>query len=75
MPIKSATTSATVPEDVAPERACRCEATIAASVLDGFACGNPECWRTAVAKASFDAFVADLIRRRDGEAPSSPTVP
>jgi hypothetical protein len=47
---------------------CRCETTIAKSVLEGFACGNPDCWRTAEAQASFDAFVADLIRKR-GDVP------
>ena len=57
------------------ERACRCEATIAPSVLEGYACGNPECWRTAVAKASFDAFVADLIRRRGKGPQPSPDAP
>ncbi len=51
------------------EGPCRCEATIAKSVLDGFACGNPECWRTAEAAASFDAFVAELVARREA-APS-----
>ena len=54
-------------EDATSRGVCRCEATIAASVLDGYACGNPDCWRTAVAKASFDAFLADLIRRRERE--------
>ncbi len=49
------------------QRSCRCEASIALSVLDGFACGNPECWRTAEAKASFDAFVTKLIRERGEE--------
>ena len=34
-------------------------------------CGNPDCWRTAEAAASFDAFVAELIRRR-GEEPPAP---
>ncbi len=53
--------------EVAVNDVCRCQATIAPSVLDGFACGDPGCWRTAVAKASFDAFVADLIRRRGDE--------
>ncbi len=43
---------------------CRCEATVAPSVLEGFACGNTDCWRTAEAKASFDAFVADLVANR-----------
>ena len=61
--------------DIASQGACRCQATIAASVLEGYACGNPDCWRTAVAKASFDAFVADLIRRRGEAVPPSPEVP
>ena len=61
--------------DAASQRVCRCQATIAASILEGYACGNPDCWRTAVAKASFDAFVADLIRRRGEEVPPSPEVP
>ncbi len=73
--IKAATTSNTAAEDLASKRVCRCEATIAPSVLDGFACGDPECWRTAIAKASFDAFVAELVRRRDGDAPHTPTAP
>ena len=49
----------------ATQPVCRCEATIAPSVLEGFACGNPECWRTAEVKASFDAFVTQLVRERD----------
>ena len=58
-----------------PEGGCRCEATIAPSVLDGYACGAPDCWRTAVAQASFDAFVAELIRRRgEGEPPAPDAV-
>ncbi len=52
------------------QRVCRCEATIAPSVLEGFACGNPECWRTAEAKASFDAFVTRLVQQRDEEPPT-----
>ena len=55
---------------VARERTCRCEAAVPAELMDGFACGNPDCWRTAGAKASFDAFVADLVRKR--EAAGSP---
>ena len=55
----------TATDGIAPKGVCRCEATIAPSVLDGYACGNPECWRTAVAQASFESFVADLIQRRD----------
>ena len=65
----------TATEESASKGVCRCEATIAPSVLDGFACGNPECWRTAVAQASFDAFVADLIRRRNGDGSSPPDAP
>ena len=49
---------------------CRCEAQVASSVLDGFACGNPACWRTAEARASFDAFVADLVEKR-GDRPGT----
>ena len=48
---------------------CRCEARIAPAVLDGYACGNPECWRTAEAKASFDVFVAALVEKRDTPPP------
>lgn len=54
---------------------CRCEATIASSVLDGYACGNPTCWRTEEVRASFDAFVADLIRSRDEGKPRAETEP
>lgn len=43
---------------------CRCEARIAAAILDGYACGNPECWRTAETEASFDAFVERLAAER-----------
>ena len=63
MPTKTDVTSA-----VPAQGTCRCEATIAPSVLDGYACGDAACWRTAVARASFEAFVADLIRRREGKA-------
>lgn len=48
--------------------ACRCETTIPGSLLEGYACGNAKCWRTAEAKASFDVFVTALIRQR-GEVP------
>ena len=58
-----------MPDLRAEPRVCRCEATIPSSILDGFACGNPQCWRTAEAKASFDAFVAELVSKRDGETP------
>ena len=70
MPVKTDTAP-----DVAPKGACRCEATIAPSVLEGYACGNPDCWRTAVAQASFDAFVADLVRRRGEDALPAPDAP
>ena len=43
---------------------CRCETTIPSVILEGYACGNPECWRTPVVQASFDAFVTDLVRAR-----------
>ena len=49
---------------------CRCEGRIAPVILDGYACGNPDCWRTAEVKASFDAFVAKLVSER-GNAPSA----
>ena len=62
------------PRQIAPEGVCRCEATIAPSVLDGYACGNPECWRTAVAKASFDRFLADLIRHRERDSQETDAV-
>ena len=56
----------------AAERFCRCEATIAPSILDGYACGNPDCWRTPIVKASFDAFVVDLVKARgEGGAAAS----
>ena len=47
------------------EKRCRCEATIAPVVLDGFSCGRPDCWRTAAVQAAQDHFVAELIRRRE----------
>ena len=50
---------------------CGCEARIQAGILDGYACGKPECWRTAVAKASFDSFVADLVAKRERAAQES----
>ncbi len=50
-----------------PKGVCRCEARIAAVVLAGYSCGNPGCWRTAVAKASFDAFVVKLVTARGDE--------
>ena len=51
---------------------CGCEARMPAGILDGYACGKPECWRTAVVKASFDDFVADLVARRE-PAPAEPS--
>ena len=54
------------------EGVCRCEATIAKSVLEGYACGNAECWRTAQAQESFDAFVRALVANR-GDANPSPS--
>ena len=53
---------------------CRCEAHIAPAVMDGYACGNPECWRTAQVQASFATFVEKLVADR-GDAPSAPRVP
>lgn len=50
---------------------CRCEARIAAAILDGYACGNPECWRTAEAAASFEAFVERLVDERGHPAADS----
>ena len=43
---------------------CRCEARIAPAVLEGYACGNVDCWRTAKVLASFDAFVQKLVADR-----------
>ena len=54
-------------EAPAPRLFCRCEARIASAILEGYACGNPDCWRTEAARAAFDAFVARLKARR-GEA-------
>lgn len=51
--------------DTARERrVCRCEARIAAAILDGYACGDADCWRTGAARASFEAFVARLEAER-----------
>ena len=50
-------------------RICRCEARIAPAILEGYACGNPECWRTAEVEASFAAFVETLVAKR-GDATS-----
>ncbi len=52
------------------ERVCRCEATIAASLLDGYACGRPDCWRTEEVKADFEAFVRELVRTRGEDKPA-----
>lgn len=51
-------------------KGCRCETTIAPAILEGYACGNPDCWRTEPARASFQAFVDDLIRARGDEPPA-----
>jgi hypothetical protein len=56
------------------ERVCRCEATISAIILEDYACGRPDCWRTAEVQASFDRFVGDLIRKRGDEPPNAPAV-
>ena len=57
--------------DPSSPRVCRCEATIPPSILEGFACGREDCWRTAEVNASFATFVADLARKRDA-APLKP---
>lgn len=49
------------------ERRCRCEDTMPREVLDGFSCGISDCWRAPLVKASFEAFVIDLMRERDDE--------
>ena len=56
------------------DRACRCETTIPSSILEGYACGRPDCWRTAEVQASFETFVADLVCERDGK-PAPPDTP
>lgn len=53
---------------VAGERACRCEGVIPASILSGYACGAPDCWRTAEVASSFATFVDDLKRKRQADA-------
>ena len=53
---------------------CRCEARIAPAILEGYACGNPECWRTAKVQASFAAFVEKLVAER-GDAPEASAPP
>ena len=57
------------------ERVCRCELSIPASILEGYACGRPDCWRTAAAQASFEGFVAELVRRREIESRGTPSLP
>ena len=57
------------------EGRCRCEATIPAEVLEGFSCGNPDCPRAPAVKASFEAFVVELIRARGEEPPTPPRPP
>ena len=54
---------------------CRCEARIVPAILDGYACGNPDCWRTAEVQASFDAFVQKLQAQRGDAAPSESVAP
>ena len=44
-------------------------------VLEGFSCGFADCWRAPLVQASFDAFVADLIRARGEEPPAPPQPP
>ena len=52
--------------------ACRCEATIPSAILDGYACGKPDCWRTPIVQASFDAFVSKLVSARGESQPPEP---
>ena len=54
------------------ERVCRCEMTIPPAILDGYACGNPDCWRTAEATAAFAVFVEELKRRRGEDIVPAP---
>lgn len=54
------------------EGRCRCEATMPAEVLEGFSCGSPDCSRAPAVKASFDAFVTELIKARGEEPPVPP---
>ena len=54
------------------ERRCRCEATMPPEVLEGFSCGFADCWRAPIVQASFDTFVAGLIRARGEEPPLPP---
>ena len=58
----------------AARRFCRCEARIAAAILDGYACGNPDCWRTKAVRASFEDFVARLKSER-GDVPAADIEP
>ena len=43
-----------------------------AEVLEGFSCGSLDCSRAPAAKASFEAFVVDLIKARGEEPPAPP---
>ena len=65
------------PRGKSTQRVCRCEAHIAPAVLEGYACGNPDCWRTAQVQASFAAFVDKLVAERgdrpEGVGTASPT--
>ena len=61
-------------KDATSRRLCRCEARIAAAVLEGYACGNPDCWRTQAARDSFDDFVSRLKAKR-GETPLAEAPP
>ena len=57
-------------DPAATARACRCEGVIPASILTGYACGSPDCWRTAEVASSFASFVEDLKRNRQADAGS-----
>lgn len=52
------------------QNTCKCERSIPPAVMEGYACGNKDCWRTPIVQAEFDAFVADLVRRR-GDGPEA----
>ncbi len=41
-------------------------------VLEGFSCGSSDCSRAPAVKASFDAFVVELIKARGEEPPAPP---
>ena len=57
--------------ETATGEGCDCEKRIDPRLLEGYACGRPGCWRTAVVKASFDTFVSELTAARE-DAPPRP---